>query len=224
MSVAICFDMYGTLFETGSVSGRCRERIDAPTPVVDAIVDLWRHKQLAYSYQVALMETYQSFWELTAAALDYALAYYGVDLRATDRDAVLAAYEELDPFDDAVEALDRLAEAEYRLAILSNGTPTMLETLVENTGIADRFEAIISAHDVQTFKPQPAVYEQAVDRLGVPFEDCWLVSANGWDASGAAQAGLRVAWVNRSNEPPERVGGSADLIVSSLAGFAEEVD
>lgn len=224
MSAAICFDMYGTLFETGSVSQRCRDRIEAPVPVVEAIVDLWRHKQLAYSFQVALMDAYQSFWDLTAAALDYALAYYGVDLRATDRDAILASYEELDPFDDTVETLDRLAAEEYRLAILSNGTPEMLETLAENTGIKDRFESIISAHDVETFKPHPAVYEQVVDRFGVSFEDCWHVSANGWDAAGAAQAGLRVAWVNRSNEPPERVGGSADVTVSSLAGFASEVD
>lgn len=224
MPTALCFDAFGTLFDTASVRDRLHERLDAPSGVVDAVVDLWREKQLTYSYQLALMDAYRPFGSVTDDALDYALDYYGFDPRAIDVDAALASYEALAPFPDVEPALDRLAEGDYRLAILSNGDPAMLDAVVEHAGLDGRFEAVISADEVGTYKPAPAVYERAAERLDEPIEDCWLVSANAWDAAGAAQAGLGVAWVNRTSDPPERVGGEPDRTAGSLTALVDELE
>lgn len=224
MPTALCFDAYGTLFDTASVRDRLRERLDGPAGVVDAVVELWREKQLTYSYQLALMDAYRPFRSVTDDALDYALDYYGFDPRAIDVDAALAAYEALAPHPDVEPTLDRLGEEAYRLAVLSNGDPGMLEAVVEHAGLEDRFEAVVSADEVETYKPAPAVYERAAERLDEPLADCWLVSANAWDAAGAAQAGMGVAWINRAEDPPERVGGDPDLTVTSLTELADELE
>lgn len=219
MPAALCFDMYGTLFDTRSVASAVRRRIDAPDPVVADLVELWRRKQLQYSYQVALMEAYEPFWTVTGHALEYALAFYGIDRDAVDTEGILASYEELSPYEDAVAALEALDDEAVTVSILSNGNPDMLETLATNAGLVDHFDAIISADEVSTFKPSPAVYENAASRLDEPIEDCWLISSNAWDVAGAAQAGMGVAWVNRANEPAERIGGTATETVDSLAAL-----
>lgn len=223
MPAALCFDAFGTLYDTESPVVRLREHADEPAGLVDGAVELWREKQLQYSYLVALMDAYRPFDEVTREAMEYALEYYGIDLDASERDAVAGAYEELDPFPDTVSALERLAGTDIRLAVLSNGAPHSLESLAENAGIADHFSALISADEVETFKPDPAVYENAANRLDLSLSDCWLVSSNAWDAAGAAEAGMGVAWVNRGNDPHERVGGDPDLVVDSLTGLADEL-
>jgi len=216
MPEAFCFDMYGTLFDTQSVAAAVRERVDAPDAVVADLVELWRRKQLQYSYQAALMEAYEPFWAVTGHALEYSLAYYGIDRDAVDTGAILQSYEHLRPYDDAVTALEALSDHDVRVSILSNGNPSMLETLAENAGLDGYFEAIVSADEVSTFKPAPAVYRNAADRLNEAIEDCWLISSNAWDVAGAAQAGMGVAWVNRANEPQERIGGDPTATVDSL--------
>ena len=216
MPEAFCFDMYGTLFDTQSVAAAVREHIDAPDPVVADLVELWRRKQLQYSYQVALMEAYEPFWNVTEHALEYSLTFYKIDQDAVDTGAILQSYEHLSPYDDAVAALDALSDRDVHLSILSNGNPSMLETLAANAGLDGYFEAIISADEVSTFKPAPAVYQNAAARLGEAIEDCWLISSNAWDVAGAAQAGMSVAWVNRANEPQERIGGEPTETVDTL--------
>ena len=216
MPEAFCFDMYGTLFNTQSVAAAVRERVDAPDAVVADLVQLWRQKQLQYSYQVALMDAYEPFWNVTGHALDYSLAYYGIDRDEVETETILQSYEHLSPYDDAVAALEELSERDVQLSILSNGNPSMLETLAENADLDGYFEAIISADEVSTFKPSPAVYRNAADRLDEALEDCWLISSNAWDVAGAAQAGMGVAWVNRANEPQERIGGDPTETVDSL--------
>lgn len=223
MPDALCFDAFGTLYDTESPATRLRAHADAPAGVVDDVVALWREKQLQYSYLVALMDAYQPFDEVTLAAMDYALDYYGLDLEGEQRAAVASAYEELDPFPDTVSALQRLDETDIELAVLSNGAPHSLEALADRAGITEYFSALISADEVRTFKPDPGVYENAADRLERPIDDCWLVSSNAWDAAGAASAGMGVAWVNRNGDPAERVGGDATLVVDSLAALADEL-
>ena len=225
MPQALCFDMYGTLCDTRAVESTLADRVDRPRPVVADIAALWRRKQLEYSYQVSMMaEAYESFWELTAHALDYALDFYGVDTRALDRDAVLAAYETLDAFPDAEPTLERIVDdpdLDLAVAILSNGSPDMLDTLADNTGLAPYFDVVFSADEVRTFKPSPAVYEHAADRLDRSIETCWLVSSNAWDVAGATAAGMGAAWVNRDGEPPERVGGEPTVELETLADLPE---
>lgn len=216
MPRAYCFDMYGTLFDTSTVRTRMCDRINAPEPFIDEVVQLWRTKQLTYSFQLALMDAYEPFWDVTATALEYALDYYDLHPAADDIAAILAAYETLDLYPAARDALLNLSSTETKLAILSNGNPDMLETLADNAGIIELFDVMISADAVRTFKPAPAVYENAAAELEVPLADCWLVSGNAWDVAGATHAGMEAAWVNRANEPFEPIGGDPTKVIRSL--------
>ena len=220
---ALCFDMYGTLCDTSSVTETLGEELDLTDKVVADVDELWRQKQLQYATESALMDDYRTFWEVTERALEYALAFYGLPVDQSSQERIVAAYEHLDPYPDAVEALERLAETDSTVVVLSNGNPEMLETLAENAGLTTHLDDIVSAHEVGTFKPDPAVYENAADRLDRSLGDCRLVSSNAWDVSGASQAGMATAWVNRAREPAERIGGDADLTVESLAELADSL-
>lgn len=219
---ALCFDMYGTLCDTSSVSVALGELLDVAAGFVADVDALWRRTQLRYAQQVALMEEYASFAAVTERALDYALDFYDLDPSEETRQEVLLAYDDLDPFPDAADALAELGER-HTVVVLSNGNPDMLETLAENAGLTPHLDDIVSAHEVRTFKPDPTVYENAADRLGRPLGECRLVSSNPWDVAGAASAGMATAWVNRTREPPEQVGANADLRVESLSELADSL-
>ncbi len=219
--VGFCFDMYGTLCDTSSVRTRLGETLDVPERLVAAVDETWRRKQLQYSYQSAQMNDYEPFWDVTAHALDYALAAYDLDPSAEKREQILVAYDNLDPFPGAAEALDRVSAAGHEVVVLSNGNPAMLERLAENAGLLPHLDGILSAHDVRTFKPDPAVYEHAAESLGLSLGDCRLVSSNAWDIAGAGNAGMATTWVNRSRDPPESIGARPDHTVRSLSAVGE---
>lgn len=221
---ALYFDMYGTLCDTSSVTATLADELDVESRLIDDIDELWRQKQLQYSYQLALMSgAYEPFWNVTDNALEYALTYYDVDVDRRERDAILESYNHLDPFDDTLDSLAQFQNAGFDVTVLSNGNPKMLETLAATTGIDEHIDDIISAHEVETFKPTPTVYENAADRLGRDISECRLVSSNAWDAAGAAWAGMATAWVDRYDEPFERIGSDPDLIVDSLAELVDEL-
>jgi 2-haloacid dehalogenase len=209
--------MYGTLCDTSSVTRRLGEVLGLPGALVDAVDETWRRKQLQYSYQAAQMDDYEPFWDLTEKALDYALAQYGLDPSADERARIVEAYDHLSPYPDAAPTLERLGDAGYTVAVLSNGNPEMLDRLAENAGLAPHLDEIVSADEVSTFKPAPEVYENAAGRLGFDIEACRLVSANAWDAAGAGNAGMGVAWVNRRRDPPEAIGPTPEIEVESLS-------
>ncbi|SFR47013.1 haloacid dehalogenase type II [Halogeometricum limi] len=223
MARALCFDMYGTLCDTSTVTTRLSEELDVSGAVVDGVERTWRERQLRYSTHAALMESYEPFWNLTARGLDYALALYDLDPSAETRRRILEAYDELEPFPDADETLRRLSEDGRELAVLSNGNPAMLKRLAENTGLMKHLDRIVSAGEVETFKPAPAVYEHAADRLDRSIGDCRLVSSNAWDVAGAGAAGMKTAWVNRRNDPPEELGADPDRELRSLEELADTV-
>jgi 2-haloacid dehalogenase len=218
---ALCFDMYGTLCDTGSVTDRLGQVLGVTDDLVRAIDRLWRRKQLQYSYHRGQMAAYRPFWTVTGDALDYALDFYDVATDPGDREQILEAYNHLDPFPGAVDALARLGEAGYTRVILSNGNPEMLETLAANAGLASHLDDVVSADEVGTFKPAPAVYENAAARVDRDVGDCRLVSSNAWDVAGASNAGMATAWINRKREPPERLGERADLAVASLVALPD---
>jgi len=220
-SEALCFDMYGTLCDTSSVTDRLGEMLGVTEDLVRAIDRLWRQKQLQYSYHRGQMEAYEPFWEVTGDALDYALAFYDVDTAVGERERIRDAYNHLEPFDGAVAALERLGEAGYTRTVLSNGNPEMLETLAENAGLRPHLDDIISAHEVRTFKPGPAVYENAADRVDRDVGECRLISSNAWDIAGASNAGMATGWVNRYREPPEQLGERADVVVANLPALPD---
>ncbi|MGB9986364.1 haloacid dehalogenase type II [Salarchaeum japonicum] len=217
---ALCFDMYGTLCDTSSVTAALRRELDASAAHAANIDATWRRRQLSYAQQRSQMNDYATFRAVTADALDYALARHNESPSEETRNRILDAYDTLDPFPDALDALDDL-QGEFDLAVLSNGNPEMLETLASTTGIDERVSRILSADTVSTFKPSPAVYEHAASELDRALDECWLVSSNAWDVAGASNAGMNAAWVNRNNDPEERVGGAATIEVESLAALPD---
>jgi 2-haloacid dehalogenase len=200
----ICvFDAYGTLFDFNSAVARHRAAIG---PNADALSDMWRSKQIQYTWLRNGMGTYAKFWQVTGEALDHCLAAYGI-ANAGVRDKLLGAYLALDPFAEVPAMLDTLKRAGLRLAVLSNGNPEMLDPMVAACKLADRFEAVLSVDAAQVFKPDPKVYRLVEARCGVRPDKVCFLSSNCWDAHGAANFGFSTVWVNRAGAPDDNLPG-----------------
>ncbi len=210
---ATVFDAYGTLFDVASAAADAR---DALGERWQPLAELWRAKQLQYTWLRSLSGHHVDFWRVTGDALDFALEALGIADTAL-RARLMASYEVLGAYPDARDALARLRAAGLRLAILSNGTPAMLAAAARSAGLADLLEAILSVEDVGVYKPDPRVYRLAADRLALPAGEILFVSANGWDAHGASAFGFRVAWCNRAGQPRERLPGAPDAVIRSLS-------
>ena len=213
----MAFDLYGTLAEVASVGRAAAEVTGDPA----ALVDLWRQKQLEYTWLRSLMGAYQDFWATTGDALDYSLDRLGITVDQPTRAELLNAWLSVRTYPEVPAALDALAPRP--LAVLSNGNPEMLEACLATAGIRDRFEHVLSVDKLGVYKPHPSVYELAVKAFGLPAERILFVSSNPWDAAGARTFGLRVAWVNRMGVPFERLGAKPDLVMADLAEVAEAV-
>ncbi len=212
--VAACvFDAYGTLFDFASAAARVAE---LPADRRAAVTALWRDKQLQYAWLRTLQGRYVDFRQVTADALAYALESLGLE-DAGLAERLMALYLELDPFPEAPETLRALRARGFRTAILSNGTPAMLEGLVARAGLDGAFDAILSADAVGAFKTDPRVYQSALDALALPAQAIVFVSSNGWDAYGASDFGMRVVWCNRTRQRRERLPGAPDFEVATLA-------
>ena len=209
---ACVFDAYGTLFDFNTAAGRCR---DALGDKADALSALWRTKQLEYTWLRALMGKHKPFWQVTGDGLDYALETLGIDDRAL-RDRLMQVYLELDTFPEVPDVLRRLREAGCKTAILTNGSPDMIDAAVRNAGIGDLLDAVLSVDPLQIYKPHPSVYQLAVDRLGVDKRRISFQSSNAWDAVAAATFGMRVIWCNRYGQRRERLTAEPDAEVTSL--------
>jgi 2-haloacid dehalogenase len=210
---AVVFDAYGTLFDVASAAERTRDLLGEKA---GPLADLWRQKQLQYTWLRALMGRHADFWQVTGEALDYSLD--AMRLATPDlRRRLMEAYERIGPCADAREALVTLKAARLKLAILSNGAPRMLAAAVRSAGLDDLIDETLSVEAVGIYKPHPSVYKLAVDRLGVWPAELGFVSANGWDAWGAKAAGLRVAWCNRAGLPRERLGEPPDVELTTLS-------
>jgi 2-haloacid dehalogenase len=189
---AFVFDAYGTLYDVQSVS----RVIDTAFPIhSDYITQVWRLKQLEYSWLRSLMGRYQDFLTVSRESLDYTLGTLGLAADEALFARILAAYDTLSPYPEAKQALGELKD--YRLAILSNGSPGMLEALVRNTGLDRYLEAVISVEAKQVFKPDPRAYELIQERLNVQPREVVFVSSNGFDIAGASSFGLKFARIER---------------------------
>jgi 2-haloacid dehalogenase len=211
---ACVFDAYGTLFDVHSAVGRLRAQVGDQA---DALSQLWRTKQLEYSWLRALMGRHVDFWQVTGEALDYALARTGVDPAV--RAPLLQAYLTLDAYPEVPDVLRRLRAGGLKTAILSNGEPKMLKAGARSAGIDGLLDAILSVEAVGVFKPEPRVYQLAVERLGVPADAIAFQSSNAWDVHGAACFGLRPVWINRFGAPPERLPGAPEHELKDLSGL-----
>lgn len=214
---AIVFDLYGTLLDVGGLEASVREILPDEQDA-GGFVRLWRAKQLEYAFIRTLARDYADFWTVTGDALDYTFERLGRPLDGEARERLLDRWNRLPPFPDVLPALDTLQARP--LAILSNGSPAMLERALDVGGLSRRFRHVLSADLVQRFKPDPAVYALAPGHLMVPARRLLFVSSNGFDVAGAGRFGLRVAWLDRSGTPRDRVGGVPDATFHSLGELA----
>jgi 2-haloacid dehalogenase len=207
---AFVFDAYGTLFDVHSVV------VQATNLAGDlhALSALWRQKQLEYTWLLSLMERYQDFWDITEAALRAAVTQLKIQASDAELHGLMQAYLRPSTFPDVTAALDAVKRTP--LAILSNGSPKMLDSAVDHNGLASYFAEIISVDRVKTYKPSPRVYALAPEALGFTPEEILFVSSNSWDVAGAKAFGYKVCWCNRSQGYMEHLGFSADLTISRL--------
>ncbi len=210
----ICvFDAYGTLFDFNSAVARHRAAIG---PKADSLAEMWRTKQIQYTWLRNSMGAYAKFRQVTGEALDHCLAAHGITDPAI-REKLMNAYLALDPFPEVPAMLDRLKRAGLRLAILSNGNPEMLDPMVAASGLADRFEAVLSVDAVGVYKVAPEVYRLVEARCGVKPDKVCFLSSNCWDAHGAAHFGFRTVWINRAGAPDDNLPGKPVAQIRDLS-------
>jgi 2-haloacid dehalogenase len=210
---ACVFDAYGTLFDVHSAVGKHRARLG---DVADQVSAVWRTKQLEYTWLRSLMGRHADFWQVTREALEFAFEMHAVKDSELSAD-LMEAYLQLTCYPEVPAALAELKERGFQIAILSNGTPAMLEAAVKNSRLEEVIPQIFSVETAGVFKPDPRVYQIAVDEMSLKPEEIVFQSSNAWDAAGAAAFGLKVAWINRFGQSPERLPGKPQVEIKDLA-------
>jgi 2-haloacid dehalogenase len=208
---AIVFDVYGTLFDVHSVIEECERQFPEKG---EKISQVWRKKQLEYSFLRGLMGSYRPFWEITKDALRYGCMAEDVELTDEKEGKLLQAYNELQPYKEVEKILSQLEG--YQLAVFSNGSEEMLHPLIEYHDFQGYFDHLISVNGIKQFKPHPSSYLYALEQLGVERHEVLFLSSNMWDIAGAKTFGFQVAWVNRSGGIMDELGVTPDYVVSDL--------
>lgn len=207
---SVVFDAYGTLFDVYSIGALAEQLYPGQGAALSV---LWRDKQIEYTRLISLSDPnpegsrhYQPFWDLTRASLRYALARLGLATTPVNEDALMAQYAELTPFPENLGVLQALRERGVSTAILSNGSPEMLQSAVRSAGMSGLLGAVLSVDSVRQFKTTPASYQLVTDHFGLAPAEVLFVSSNAWDALGATWFGFTTLWVNRQGLPPEAIG------------------
>jgi 2-haloacid dehalogenase len=215
---ALAFDMYGTLVDPIRIWQQLEMYLgDSALKAAE----IWRAKQLEYTFRLTAMQHYEDFEQITRKSLDYALASVGYDLSDEQRRALVGGYDYLEPFAGVHDILRQLRSKHDTMVVLSNGSPRMLRAVTRSAGLEDLFDILISVDEVRTYKPSPLVYQHAAQRLGRSIADVRLISSNPFDVIGAAAAGMQVAWLDRSAGLFDTLGPRPDVVVTSLAELAE---
>jgi 2-haloacid dehalogenase len=210
---ACVFDAYGTLFDFAAATRQCR---DVLGDGIDKLTGLWRDKQLQYTWLRAAQGRHADFWRVTGDALEFSLETLNLNAPGL-RDRLMELYLILDAFPEVEDVLRKLKAAGLRTAILSNGSPKMLDAAVKAARLDTLLDAVLSVEEVGVYKPHPKVYQLAVDRVGVPASAIAFQSSNAWDAYAASAFGMQVVWCNRYGQRRERLPGSPDREIKSLA-------
>ena len=214
---ACVFDAYGTLFD---VHGPLRKLAPEVGEKADEISRLWRQKQLEYTWLRSLMGVHADFWHVTGDALDYALEFHGVSEPGL-KDELMALYLKLEAYPEVVAALEAVRARGKQTAILSNGSPSMLDSAVRHAGLDKLFTQVLSIEDVGIYKPSRRVYRHAMQKLSLhDAPSICFVSANTWDAQAAAQFGFQVARVDRFGLKDDRIPGKPDALIKDLSELA----
>ncbi len=221
MTLTLGFDVYGTLIDTHGVIQQLETMIGDQST---AFSNTWRDKQLEYTFRRGLMREYENFPKCTKDALEYTCSFYNVDISEQQKHNLLAGYLTLPTFADVEDGLSTLQAAGVKMFAFSNGVPEALETLLTNAGIRDYFLGVVSVDDVQTFKPNPDVYQHFLNITETEANHAWLISSNGFDVIGAINMGIKAAWVQRSNKIVfDPWGIEPTITVSSLIDLAEQL-
>ena len=190
---AIIFDAYGTLFDVNSAAERCKGKIGDKW---EDFANYWRTTQLEYTWLRSLMNRHKNFWKITEDSLDKSMKFFKID--NSMRNDLLDLYKVLSPFSEVKETLNKLKKKDFKLAILSNGTPSLLGNLVKNNNLENIFDDIFSIEEVGIFKPDSKVYELPVNKYNIKKDEILFLSANTWDVSGGGNYGYNSVWVNRN--------------------------
>lgn len=214
---AVTFDSYSTLVDVGTTVPALADHVEDPV----SIARTWRIRSLIYTLVSNDLDTYEPFEGLCTEALAYALADAGVELPADTREDLMAVYHDLDGFADVRPGIERLVSAEYDCYVVSNGDPGMLASMLRSANITDLITDTISADHVERYKPAAAIYEAAVDRVGLNPAQIAHASAGFFDVYGAMQVGIRGVWLNRHDRPSDPFGPDPELVVSSVQDLAD---
>ena len=212
---AIIFDAYGTLFDVNSAAEKCKEKLGDKW---EGFANYWRTTQLEYTWLRSLMRRHKDFWQITEDSLDKSMNFYNID--NTIRSELLNLYKVLSPFTEVTDALNKLKQSNYKLAILSNGTPDLLNELVVSNQLKDIFDDIFSVEEAGIFKPDSKVYDLPINKYNIEKNEVLFLSANTWDVSGAGNYGYNTVWVNRNNnifdkldfEPNQQISNLSELL------------
>ena len=191
---ALVFDAYGTLFDVNSAANKCKDKIGDKW---EAFANYWRTTQLEYTWLRSLMKRHKDFWQITEDSLDKSIRVFKID--NSMRDELLDLYKILSPFEEVPKVLKSLKEKNFKLAILSNGTPSLLNELVRSNNLNNLFDDIFSIEEVGVFKPDSKVYDLPVKKYKIEKNEIAFLSANTWDVSGGGNYGYNSIWVNRNN-------------------------
>ncbi len=212
---AIIFDAYGTLFDVNSAAEKCKEKLGDKW---EGFANYWRTTQLEYTWLRSLMRRHKDFWQITEDSLDKSMNFYNID--NSMRSELLNLYKVLSPFTEVRDTLKKLKQSNYKLAILSNGTPDLLNELVVSNQLKDIFDDIFSVEEAGIFKPDSKVYDLPINKYNIEKNEVLFLSANTWDVSGAGNYGYNTVWVNRDNnifdkldfEPNQKISNLSELL------------
>ena len=221
MAITLAFDVYGTLIDTAGVTKALEDHAGDKARIFS---DLWREKQLEYSFRRGLMRNYQSFAVCTGNALDYACKSLNIEISKKDKEGLMAQYRILPSFPDVKDGLKDLGSAGFRMFAFSNGLAEDVAGLLRNAEIDSYFDDVVSVDEIKSFKPDPAVYCHFLRRSKSGGSEAWLISGNPFDVLGAISAGMRGAWVRRNdNMVFDPWGIEPDVTVTGIAGLKEAI-
>ena len=215
---AIIFDAYGTLFDVNSAAEKCKDKIGDKW---EPFANFWRTTQLEYTWLRSLMGRHKDFWQITEDSLDKSMKAFNID--SSMKNELLNLYKILSPYKEVPETLKALKEKKFKLAILSNGTPSLLNELVKSNNLNDLFDDIFSIEEVRVYKPASKVYDIPVKKYKIKKDEIAFLSANTWDVSGGGNYGYQAIWVNRNNNIFDNLDFKPKLEIKDLSLLLSEL-